>query len=139
MLYALPENFVLPVPHDEVVHLKKAWSRDARDEWPALRQHAARSRVHVYASRKELLFMGCEFGQTEEWTHTTGLPWHLLAFDFHSIASDHGEGAERLYRREPSLYEVDDDYSGFEWIDFRDAEASIISFLRFAKNREISS
>jgi 1,4-alpha-glucan branching enzyme len=41
-----------------------------------------------------------------------------------------------MYRREPALYEVDDEYSGFEWIDIQDAESSVISFARFAKNRE---
>jgi 1,4-alpha-glucan branching enzyme len=41
-----------------------------------------------------------------------------------------------FYRREGALNQVDDDYSGFEWIDFRDSEASVISFLRYSRNRD---
>jgi 1,4-alpha-glucan branching enzyme len=42
----------------------------------------------------------------------------------------------RLYRQEPALFQVDDDFRGFEWIDFRDAEASVICFARYAQNRD---
>ena len=48
---------------------------------------------------KKLLFMGTEFGQTEEWNHAEGLPWWLLQFPVHHKLPDHGAGAERLYRR----------------------------------------
>jgi 1,4-alpha-glucan branching enzyme len=84
---------------------------------------------------KKLLFMGCDIGQTSEWSHTTSLPWHLLSYPVHSRLHAMVKELNWLYRREPSLHEVDDDYSGFEWIDFRDAEASVLSFVRFAKDR----
>jgi 1,4-alpha-glucan branching enzyme len=137
MLYAFSENFVLPVSHDEVVHLKRALvSKMPGDEW----QRFANTRVFLAYMwghpGKKLLFMGCEIGQTQEWNHDFGLPWHLLIYAVHSKLQTMVKELNWLYRREPALYEVDDDYSGFEWIDFRDSEASVISFVRFARDRE---
>jgi 1,4-alpha-glucan branching enzyme len=39
-----------------------------------------------------------------------------------------------FYRKNPALYEVDDHYTGFEWIDINDIENSIISFVRRAND-----
>ena len=137
MLYAFTENFVLPVSHDEVVHMKRHLvSKMPGDEW----QRFANTRAflaYMYGHPgKKLLFMGCEIGQTGEWNHDAGLPWHLLQFPVHSTLQTLVKELNSLYRREPSLYEVEDDYSGFEWIDIHDAESSVISFARFARNRE---
>ena len=41
----------------------------------------------------------------------------------------------RLYRELPALWELDDRYEGFDWIDFRDVEKSILAFLRWSKGR----
>ena len=82
------------------------------------------------------MFMGCEIGQTWEWNHDEGLPWHLLQFPVHHKLQTMVRELNGLYRREPALYEVDDRFAGFEWIDFHDAEASVISFVRFAHDRE---
>jgi 1,4-alpha-glucan branching enzyme len=82
------------------------------------------------------MFMGTEFGQTAEWNHDTQLDWWLLQFPFHHRLQAMVTELNGLYRSEPSLYEVDYDNRGFEWIDFRDVEKSIIIFARYAKNRE---
>jgi len=139
MLYAFTENFVLPVSHDEVVHMKRSLvSKMPGDEW----QRFANARAflaYMWAHPgKKLLFMGSEFGQTSEWTHTEALPWRLLQYPVHSKLQTMVKELNWLYRREPSLYEVDDAYSGFEWVDISDAESSVIAFARFAKNREDS-
>ena len=84
---------------------------------------------------KKLLFMGCDIGQTSEWNYNVSLPWHLLHWPVHYTLQTMVKEINWLYRREPALYEVDDAYAGFEWIDFRDAEACVISFFRFAKDR----
>ncbi len=137
MLYAFTENFMLPVSHDEVVHMKRALvSKMPGDEW----QRFANARAflaYMYAHPgKKLLFMGSEFGQTQEWNHNEGLPWWLLQFPVHSGLQTMVKELNWLYRREPALYEVDDQYSGFDWIDILDAESSVIAFARYAKNRE---
>jgi 1,4-alpha-glucan branching enzyme len=137
MLYAFTENFVLPISHDEVVHGKGALvSKMPGDEWQRFANVRAFLCYMFGHPGKKLLFMGSEFGQTSEWNHNEGLPWWLLQFPVHHKLQTMVRALNRLYREEPALYQVDDDYRGFEWIDFRDAEASVICFARFAQDRE---
>ena len=137
MLYAFTENFILPVSHDEVVHGKRSLvSKMPGDEWRRFANVRAFLGYMYGHPGKKLLFMGCDIGQTEEWYHDASLPWHLLQYAVHNKLQTMVRELNGIYRREPALYEVDDEYSGFEWIDFHDAEASVISFLRFAKNHD---
>jgi 1,4-alpha-glucan branching enzyme len=85
---------------------------------------------------KKLLFMGGEFGQWVEWNHQRSLDWHLLGYDSHRQLQDYVKDLNRLYVSEASLYEVDFEYSGFQWIDFYDANGSTIAFMRKAKNAD---
>ena len=137
MLYAFSENFVLPISHDEVVHGKAALvSKMPGDEWRRFANTRAFLAYMFGHPGRKLLFMGCEIGQTSEWNYADSVAWHLLQYPIHSRLQTMVKELNWLYRREPALHEVDDDYSGFEWIDFRDAEASIVSFIRFAQNRD---
>jgi 1,4-alpha-glucan branching enzyme len=137
MLYAFSENFVLPVSHDEVVHMKRSLvSKMPGDEWRRFANVRAFLSYMFGHPGKKLLFMGSEIGQTEEWNHDKSLPWHLLQWPVHSKLQTFVKELNWLYRRERAMYEVDDSFTGFEWIDFHDAESSIISFARFAKDRE---
>jgi 1,4-alpha-glucan branching enzyme len=136
MLYAFTENFVLPISHDEVVHLKRSLvSKMPGDEW----QRFANTRAflsYMYGHPgKKLLFMGSEFGQTAEWNHDDQLQWWLLQYPVHHRLQAMVRELNALYRREPSLYQVDDSFGGFEWIDFRDTDHSVILFARFARDR----
>jgi 1,4-alpha-glucan branching enzyme len=135
MLYAFTENFVLPISHDEVVHLKKALvSKMPGDEWQRFANTRAFFAYMFTHPGKKLMFMGCEFGQTSEWNHDASLQWDLLNFPYHNRLQTMVGELNRLYRAEPALHEVDDDYHGFEWIDFRDADASVIAFLRWSRD-----
>ncbi len=136
LLYAFSENFVLPVSHDEVVHLKRSLlSKMPGDEWRRFANARAFLGYMFGHPGKKLLFMGCDIGQTEEWNHDESLPWHLLEWPVHHRFQTFVQELNWLYRREASLHQVDDDYAGFEWIDFRDAESSVISFVRYARDR----
>jgi 1,4-alpha-glucan branching enzyme len=135
MLYAFTENFVLPFSHDEVVHGKRALlAKMPGDFW----QQFANLRLlygYLYGHPgKKLLFMGGEFGQWIEWNHDRQLDWHLLGYDLHRGAQRLLADLNRLYRAEPALHEVDFDWHGFEWIDCHDADSSVLSFIRRAKN-----
>ena len=137
MVYAFTENFVLPISHDEVVYGKKALlDKMPGDEW----QRFANARAflsYMYGHPgKKLLFMGSEFGQTAEWNSEAQLEWWLLDHAIHRKFQTFCGALNHLYRSEPALYEVDFQGSGFEWIDFHDAEHSIISFVRRGKRRE---
>jgi 1,4-alpha-glucan branching enzyme len=78
--------------------------------------------------------MGQEIGQREEWNNNSAIRWELLEFDLHRKLQTLMRELNRLYRASPSLYQVDFHYSGFEWVDFRDSENSVISFLRRAED-----
>jgi 1,4-alpha-glucan branching enzyme len=131
MLYAFTENFVLPFSHDEVVYGKGSMLRKMPgDDW----QKFANLRLllgYMYMQPgKKLLFMGCEFGQWNEWNHESSLDWHLLQYPSHAGLQRWLEDLNRLYRSEPALHELDTNPAGFEWIDCNDAHASVISCLR---------
>jgi 1,4-alpha-glucan branching enzyme len=129
--YALTENFVLPLSHDEVVHGKGSLlNKMPGDEW---RQFANLRLLlgYMYAqSGKKLLFMGGEFGQRNEWNHDASLDWHLLEYAPHAGLQRWVTDLNRLYCSEPALFEPDCHERGFEWIDCNDSENSVVSFLR---------
>ena len=129
--YAFFENFVLALSHDEVVHGKGSLlGKMPGDTW---QQFANLRLLYGYMwghPGKKLLFMGSEFGQRREWTHDEGLEWWVLQFPEHAGLQRWVSDLNALYRAEPALYEVDFDAAGFEWVDCRDAEASVLSFLR---------
>ncbi len=135
MLYAFTENFILVLSHDEVVHGKRA----LLDKMPGdLWQRFANLRValgYMYGHPgKKLLFMGGEFGQWWEWNHAESIHWHLLEHESHRKLQQFVKDLNQLYRHEPALYEVDYSWEGFQWIDFQDQDASLISFFRRGKN-----
>ena len=78
---------------------------------------------------KKLLFMGGEFGQWHEWNHDAGLDWHLLDLPKHDGLRRLVQHLNYIYKNEPALWELDDTYEGFEWIDFHDADNSVVAFL----------
>ncbi len=136
-LYAFTENFVLPLSHDEVVHGKGSLlNKMPGDEW----QKFANLRLlfgYQYAQPgKKLLFMGDEFGQSNEWNHDTSLDWHLLEYPVHTGLQRWVSDLNRLYCREPALYERDCEAAGFRWVDCNDSEQSVVSFLRTGRTTE---
>lgn len=137
LLYAFTENFVLVLSHDEVVHGKRSMlGRMPGDVW---QKFATLRLFYGYMfghPGKKLLFMGGEFGQWDEWKHEESLDWHLVQHRQHNRMQKFVQDLNRIYQSEPALHEVDFDYRGFEWIDFRDKDSSIISFIRYAKNQD---
>ena len=134
LCYAFSENFVLGLSHDEVVHGKGSLiGKMPGDAW----QKSANLRLlygYMWAHPgKKLLFMGCEFGQRAEWAHDGALDWEALGQPPHAGIQRWVADLNAFYRGEPALHEVDFDGAGFEWIDHRDAEASVLSFLRRPK------
>lgn len=136
LLYAFTEHFVLPISHDEVVHGKGSLlGKMPGDEWQRFANARAFLAYMWSHPGKKLLFMGCELGQYDEWNHDASLRWDLLQFPYHSRFQQLTRELNRLYRTEPALAEVDDGYEGFDWVDFRDVENSIIAFLRWSRGR----
>ncbi|HWR59092.1 MAG TPA: 1,4-alpha-glucan branching protein GlgB [Thermodesulfovibrionales bacterium] len=135
LLYAFTENFVLPLSHDEVVHGKRSLlDKMPGDMWQKFANLRTLYGLMYGHPGKKLLFMGSEFGQWDEWNSEKSLDWHLLKFEPHEGLQRFVRDLNSIYRSEPSLYEIDFDYKGFEWIDFHDVEGGVISFLRRAKD-----
>jgi 1,4-alpha-glucan branching enzyme len=138
LLYAFHEHFVLVLSHDEVVHGKGSLiNKMPGDVW----QKFANLRMFygwMFAHPgKKLLFMGSEFGQWREWDHDTSLDWHLCERPEHDGLKRLCQHLNWLYRHEPALYDQDDTYAGFEWIDFHDSDNSVVSFLRRSREGQI--
>jgi 1,4-alpha-glucan branching enzyme len=133
LLYAFSENFILPLSHDEVVHgkcsLLSKMPGDTRQKFANLRAFYGFMYGHP---GKKLLFMGDEFGQWNEWYHDTSLDWHLCELEDHHKLQRFVSDLNDIYKSEPSLYEIDFSFEGFQWIDFSDSDNSIISFVRRA-------
>jgi 1,4-alpha-glucan branching enzyme len=83
---------------------------------------------------KKLLFMGCEIGQWREWDAATSLDWNLLEYEPHRKLKKLVARLNELYTHEAALYDIESSWEGFDWIDFHDAESSVVSFLRKGKD-----
>ncbi len=135
--YAFFENFILTLSHDEVVYGKGSLlCRMPGDEW----QKMANLRLlfgYMYGHPgKKLIFMGGEFGQYNEWNHEVSLDWHLLQYPSHLGIQKWVRDLNNTYKNEPALYELDFEHKGFLWLDYRDAEQSVISFMRKSSNND---
>jgi len=131
LVYAFDENFVLPLSHDEVVHGKRSLlGRMPGDEW----QRFANLRAYygfMYAHPgKKLLFMGAEIAQLKEWNHDQSLDWHLLDQPLHSGIQTLVADLNQVYRDTTALHQLDFSHEGFEWIDWQDADSSVLCWLR---------
>ncbi len=137
MVYAFSENYMLPFSHDEVVHLKRSMlDKMPGDMWQKFANLRTLYAFHFTHPGKKLLFMGGEFGQWQEWSEARSLDWHLLQYDEHKQLQHFVARLNDIYHAEPALYEIDFEWQGFQWIDFSDAEFSIISFIRRSNRYE---
>ena len=135
LMYTFSENYILPLSHDEVVHLKHSLvGKMPGDDWQKFANLRALYGYMYTHPGKKLLFMGGEFGQWGEWNERTALDWHLLDYPNHRGLQKFVTSLNQLYQNEPALSEVDDSWDGFVWLEFRDNENSTLSFLRRARD-----
>ena len=134
-LYAYSENFVLPFSHDEVVHGKGSLlTKMPGDAWQKFANLRLLMTLQMTTPGKKLNFMGNEIGQSREWSVNQSLDWHLLTHHAHQGVQRLNRDLNHLYSNTLSLYDSDFDVHGFEWIDCHDADQSIISFIRRARD-----
>ncbi len=133
MMYAYSENFLLPLSHDEVVHLKRSLlGKMAGDRW---QQFANLRLLYSYQwtfPGKKLLFMGGELAHPWEWDFRVELPWWLLQHGEHLGVQRLVRDLNRLYAAEPALHAHEFEPQGFYWLDCNDAEQSTLSYVRQA-------
>jgi 1,4-alpha-glucan branching enzyme len=129
--YAWSERYVLPLSHDEVVHGKGSLLRKMPgDRWQELANLRAYYGYMWAHPGKQLLFMGCEFGQESEWAEARELDWWLLDNPEHKALQSLVRDLNGIYRDTPALWAADADPEAFTWIDANDAGRSLFSFIR---------
>ncbi len=137
MTYNNSENYILPLSHDEVVHLKCSMVNKMPgyeiDKYANLRNLYTFMFGH---EGKKLLFMGQDFAQEREWSEARELDWNLLAKPLNKGMHDFMSDLLKIYKNSPCLYEIDNDWAGFEWMNADDKDRSIYSFVRTSKNRK---
>ena len=137
-MYAYYENFILPLSHDEVVHLKGSLvSKMPGDVWQKLANLRLLLSYQMLNPGKKLLFMGGEFGQWREWDESSQLDWGLCDQENHRGVQLMARDLNMLYRQQPALYRHDFEASGFEWIDCRDCQQSVLSFIRHSDGEHL--
>ncbi len=131
MSYNCAEKYIMPLSHDEVVHLKCSMVNKMPgyqvDKYANLRVGYAFMFGHA---GKKLLFMGQDFAQEREWSEKRELDWFLLDNNLNKGMLEYVKTLLELYRKNPCLYELDDSWDGFEWINANDAYRSTYSFVR---------
>ena len=133
MLYEYSERFIMPLSHDEVVHLKGSLlSKMPGDEWQRLANLRQLLTYMFTRPGKKLLFMGTELASWNEWNHDTSLDWHLREDPNRAAFGRFAAKLGALYKNEPALWREDPSWEGFSWIDVSDKENSVISYVRRA-------
>jgi 1,4-alpha-glucan branching enzyme len=131
LLYAFSEKFILVLSHDEVVYGKRSlWNKMPGDSWRKFANLRLCLGYMFTHPGKKLLFMGSEFAQENEWNFRTELEWNEAKKEPNSQFTRFVHDINQIYGTHKALYELDFSLKGFEWIDFKDEDQSIISFIR---------
>lgn len=138
LVYAFSERFILPVSHDEVVHVKGSlvnkMSGEYADKFAGERLFLAFMYAHP---GKKLNFMGYEVAQFKEWDYNSGVDFFLAdEYEMHSKMRVFVKALNKIYSKHESLYSVDFDWNGFEWLVVDDKFNNLFAFARTGKNGE---
>ncbi|MFN0015550.1 MAG: 1,4-alpha-glucan branching protein GlgB [Saprospiraceae bacterium] len=131
MVYAFSERFMLPLSHDEVVHMKASLLyKMPGSEWDKFANLRTLFGFQWTHPGSHILFMGGEFGQTTEWSHDRGVVWELLQYDFHKGCQLWVQALNRLYSEHPALWWHAFSPEGYIWIGGDDTENCVLAYLR---------
>ena len=137
LVYAFSENYILPFSHDEVVHLKKSMLSkmpgNLNDKFKNLRLLFGYQATHP---GKKLNFMGAEFGQLSEWNHDQEIEWHLLDEVLHKKLQIYVKDLNCLYLEYDMLWELDESWQGFSWVESQDEDRNLLIYERFNQKGE---
>lgn len=131
MMYAFSENYILPISHDEVVHCKKSivdkMFGEYDDKFSGMRTFIM---YMMTFPGKKMMFMGTEIAQFREWDYRNEIEWFMTDYPRHIEMQRFVKAMNHLYLNSPELWEIDDTWDGFEWIDADLSDLNIISYRR---------
>lgn len=137
LMYLFNENYVLPVSHDEVVHGKKSLINkmfgDYDQKFSSMRAFLT---YMMTLPGKKMMFMGTEFAQFREWDYENQLEWFMLKYPRHSEMQEFVSFLNNFYLQNKPLWEIDDSWDGYEWIEANQSDFNVISYKRKSINGE---
>ncbi|RMA97708.1 1,4-alpha-glucan branching protein GlgB [Hydrogenothermus marinus] len=134
-VYMYNENYILPLSHDEVVHMKGSLINKMPGDYDQKFSNLRALFAYMTAfPGKKLLFMGGEIAQWKEWNYKESLDWNLLDYPKHRGVQNLVKQLNNLYKNEKALHQYDCEAKGFEWIDELDYKSNVISFIRKSDN-----
>lgn len=134
MCYAFSENFILPLSHDEVVHLKGSLiNKMFGDYQTKFAQLKALLGYQYSHPGKKLTFMGTELAQWNEWNENKELDWMLLAYPQHDSHCKFVMDLNKTYKKYKPLWQIEDSWDGFKWLLPDDSKNSVLAFERLDK------
>lgn len=137
MTYIYSEHYILPLSHDEVVHMKGSliykMPGDYAVKFAALKTYLMYMMTHP---GKKLLFMGGEIGQFREWSESRELDWSVLNYESHRGLQKFVCDINHLYKSEKAFYQNEVDWNGFSWNSVGDKDHNIFSYRRISKDKQ---
>ncbi len=133
MMYAFNENYIYPISHDEVVHGKKSLidkMYGGYDEKFSLMR--AFMTYMMTMPGKKMTFMGTEFAQFREWDYENQLEWFMLDYPRHAEMQQFISELNNFYLANKELWEIDNSWDGYQWIEANESNWNIISYKRKA-------
>ena len=131
LMYAFSENYILPVSHDEVVHGKKSlldkMFGEYEDKFACMRAFLV---YMITLPGKKMTFMGTEFAPFREWDYQNQLEWFMLDYPMHAKMFEFTSALNNFYLQTPALWQIDDGWNGFEWIDADLRDMNTITYRR---------
>ncbi len=135
MVYNYNEQFILPLSHDEVVHMKGSLlNKMPGDYWQMFANFKILIGYQMTHPGKKLLFMGSELAPFSEWGFARELDWNLMEYESHKTANQFVKDITNIYKNEKALYELELEPKGFTYIDADNVNQSLYFYARFAKD-----